>query len=143
MHSRKLNSRILHVAVGRTPRFCLFVYSIVYVCMQFSERWSGLNGQSISPDVLVTFGPHKLVKLIQGSKVTLRKQRRPSGSLQQLLSHAFIPESVKEELQLQNPFQPFLFHLFTLELLTTCRFLNGLLDLSKAMDCWRHSHQFI
>lgn len=96
--------------------------------------------QSTSPDVLVTFRPHKLVKLIQGSKVTLGKQRRPPSSLKQLLPHTFIPKSVQKELQLQNPFQPFLFHLFTLELLTTCCFLNTLLDLSKATDCGRHSH---
>lgn len=83
------------------------------------------------PDVLVTFGSHKFVKLIQSRKVNLNKDRGTSSSLQQLLPHTFVPKSVEEKLQLQNPFQPFLLQLFSQQLLTPCRFLNGLLDLTN------------
>lgn len=68
-----------------------------------------------TPHVVVPLRPDKLVKLIQGSEVSIGEQRRPAGvgSLKRL-SDVVFTQLVQYELKLQNRLQPPLFHLFPL-----------------------------
>lgn len=81
------------------------------------------------PDVMVPFRAHELVETVQCGEVRVSEQGGTCSGLFQVLPRLLIPQSVKQELQLQHSLQPPLLRLLPLQLLPPGRLLHCFLNL--------------
>lgn len=78
---------------------------------------------------MVPFRAHQLVETVQCGEVTVGEQGGACDGLFQVLPRLLIPQSVKQELQLQNSLQPPLLRLLPQQLLPPGRLLHCFLNL--------------